>query len=64
MKNLPREAIERILENEMHGAGKEIPKEETYSKYGDAARKIEIGAIGNMALLPEFPLAKFPYVHL
>ena len=25
---------------------KEIPKGETYNKYGDAARKVEIGAIG------------------
>ena len=30
----------------MQGAREGIPKEETYNKYGDAARKIEIGEIG------------------
>ena len=32
-----------ILENEMPGMRKEIPQEETYYKYGDASRKVEIG---------------------
>ena len=31
----------------MPGIMKEIPKGDTYSKYGDSARKVEIGAIGN-----------------
>ena len=30
----------------MQGARKEIPKEETYNKYGDSAGKVEIDAIG------------------
>ena len=46
IRQLPREASEKILENEMPGMRKEIPKKETYNKYGDAARKIEIEAIG------------------
>ena len=58
-KNLSRAASELISENEIPGMRKEIPKEETY-KYGDAARKIEIEAIENAALLFEFHLAKFP----
>ena len=62
-KNLPMDASELILENEMPWSRKEIPKEETYSKYGDATRKIEIGAIEKtMALLFEFHFAKFPQV--
>ena len=60
MRHLSREASEKILENEMPGMRKEIPKEETYNKYGGAARKIEIEAIENTALLFEFHLAKFP----
>ena len=40
-KNLSMEASERILESEMPGMRKEIPKEETYDKYGDAARKLK-----------------------
>ena len=63
MKSLSRAASELILENEMPGMRKEIPKEETYNKYGDAARKIEIGQLGNMALLSEFPLQKFLMGH-
>ena len=34
-----------ILENEIPGMRKEIPKEETKNKYGDASRRIEIAAI-------------------
>ena len=37
---------EKIIEREMHGAGEAIQKEETYNKYGGAARRIEIEAIG------------------
>ena len=36
---------EEILENEMPGMRKEMQKEETFSKYGYAARKVEIGDI-------------------
>ena len=59
-KNLSRAASELIPESEMPGMRKEIPNEETYNKCGDAARKIEIEAIENAALLLEFHLAKFP----
>ena len=45
-KDLPREKREEILENETPSIRQEIPKEETYDKYGDASRKIEIWAIG------------------
>ena len=45
-KNLSRVVIEGISENEMPGAMEEIPKEESYIKYGDTAREVEIGAIG------------------
>ena len=34
-----------ISENEMPGMRKEIPKEETFIRYGGAARKVEIEAI-------------------
>ena len=43
----------------MPGMRKEFPKEETYNKYGDAARKIEIGAIENTELLYESPFLEF-----
>ena len=42
MKYLSRESSGKILENEMPGVGKEIPKEETYNKYGEAARKLKL----------------------
>ena len=44
-KNSPREKSGEIPENEMPYAGKQIPQEGTYNKYGGGARKIEIGAI-------------------
>ena len=37
--NLSRAASELILENEMRGMRKKIPKEEAYNKYGGAAQK-------------------------
>ena len=43
--NFPREKSEQILENEMPGMRKAIPKEETQNKYGGASRRIEIEAI-------------------
>ena len=45
-KNLSRGRHEKIPRDEMHGMDKEIPKEDTYNKYGDAAGEIEIGSIG------------------
>ena len=56
MRHLPREASEKISENEMPGVRKGIPKEETNNKYGGAARKLKSGQLENMALLPEFLL--------
>ena len=47
-KNLPSEKIAKIPENDMHGMGEEIPKAETYNKYGNAARGIGIVDIKNM----------------
>ena len=49
---MSREASEKILENEMPGMRKEIPKEETNNKYGDAARKIEIEAVETWHFCP------------
>ena len=34
-----------ITEREMHGAIKDIPKEETYNSYGGTAGKVEISAL-------------------
>ena len=39
--NATREKSERILENETLRMRKEIPKEETQHRYGDAARKLK-----------------------
>ena len=36
-RNLARGGSGEILENEMHGMGEEIPKGETYNKYGEGA---------------------------
>ena len=41
--NLSRSNSEEILGNGIPGMRKEIPQEETYYKYGDASRKVEIG---------------------
>ena len=61
-KNLSRDASELISENEMHGVGKEIPKEETYNNYGDAARKIEIEieAIEKHGAFIRIPFCRIP----
>ena len=37
---------EEIIEQEIPRAGKRIQKAETYNKYGDSARMVEIGAFG------------------
>ena len=50
---------EKISENEMPCIRK-IPKEETCSKYGDASRKIEIGAIGNNVEFARIPSSGIP----
>ena len=44
--NLSRPNSEEILENEMPGIRKEIPKEEAFGEYGEDSRKVEIDAIG------------------
>ena len=56
-KNLPRERSGEIAEDEMPGMGGEIPKEETYNKYGDTSRKIEIGAIGKHGAFTRMPFS-------
>ena len=48
------------MENDMPGTREEIPKEETYNKYGDAARKSEIWAIGKHGAFVGTPLPKAP----
>ena len=58
--NLPRATSEKISENEMHGIRKKIPKEETYNKYGDAARKVEIEAIGIHGTCAGVPFSGIP----
>ena len=40
-----RERSHEIIEQDMQGMRKEIPKEGTYNCYGDAARKVAIGAL-------------------
>ena len=35
-----------------------IPKEETYNKYGDSARKIEIGTIGGDVAFARIPFSE------
>ena len=44
----------------MPGMRKEIPKEETYNKYGDAARKIEIEAIEKHGTFIRVPFEQIP----
>ena len=57
--NLPSSKIEEISESDMQGTRKEIPKEETYNKYGDMARTIEIDEIENAEHLREFLCREF-----
>ena len=57
--NLPKEKIEQIPENEMPGMRKEIPKEETQNKYGDASRKLKLAQLGNMVRLYEYHFQRF-----
>ena len=44
----------------MPGIRKVIPKEETYNKYGDAARKIEIDAIEKRGTFIRVPVSEMP----
>ena len=50
----------KISENEMPGMRKEIPKEETFNKYGGAAREVEIEAIGKRGFLRRIHLSEIP----
>ena len=52
--NLSSSESGEISENEMPGMRKGIPKEETFVKYGDAAREVEIDSIENAGLLGEY----------
>ena len=58
--NLPCSKSEEISENEMPGMRKEIPKEETRNKYGDAAREIEIDAIVKHGAFIRVPFSGIP----
>ena len=58
--NLSKEKSEQILENEMPGMRKAIRKEETQNKYGDDARKIDIGAIGEHGTFIRIPFSEIP----
>ena len=44
----------------MPGMRGEIPKGETYNKYGDAARKIEIDATGDSGTFIRVPFSEIP----
>ena len=46
--NLSRSKSEKISENEMPCMRKEIPKEETYDKYGTLLGELELSLLGNM----------------
>ena len=59
-KNCPREKIAKISGNGMPGIGKEIPKEETYNKYGDTAREIETAATGKRGVFSRIPSSEIP----
>ena len=44
----------------MPGMRKEIPKEETYTKYGDAARKVEIESTEKHGAFSGVPFSEIP----
>ena len=44
----------------MPGMRKVIPKQETYNKYGDSARKVEIEAIGKHGAFKRAPPSEIP----
>ena len=44
--------------------GEEIPKEETYNKYGDVAREIEIGATAKHGDFARMPFSEVPDVEI
>ena len=58
--NLSRAKSEKISENEMPVTRKEIQKEETYNKYGDADREVEIGAIAKRGTCARAPFSGIP----
>ena len=51
---------EEISENDMPGMRKAIPKEETFNKYGDAARRVGTEAIEQHATFRRIPLSGIP----
>ena len=59
-KNLPSDASELISGNEMRWARNEIPKEETYNKYGGAAQQIEIEEIEKHGDFIRIPFGQIP----
>ena len=58
--NLSSSKSEKILENEMPGTRNGIPQEETFSKYGGSARKVEIGAIEKHGTCSRIPFSGIP----
>ena len=58
--NLPKIRSEQILENGIIGMGEEIPKGGTKNKYGEAARRIEIGKIGKTVNFTRIPFSEAP----
>ena len=59
-RNLSRGGSGEILENEMPGMGDEIPKEETYNKYGGDARSNGIDAIEKHRAFERMPFSEIP----
>ena len=58
--NLSSSKMGEISENETPGMRKAIPKEETYRKYGDAPRNVEIEAIGKHGAFNRVPFSGIP----
>ena len=44
----------------MPGMGKEVPMGETYNKYGDAAREVEIVTVGKRGAIVGIPYYEIP----
>ena len=51
---------DEIIEQSMRGMRTGIPKEETYKKYGDAARIIEIRALGKHDAFDRVGVSEIP----
>ena len=58
-KNFASGKSDGISEDEIPGEWREIPKEETFNKYGDVAGKLKSALLKIMALLREFRFRKY-----